>query len=227
MDSFNIGRRIAVALSLAALALSCGSGSDVPTSPSSAPPPAPVAPPPPSPPVPPSGRFGLDGYVYDVNTRVPLRASVELRTPEGVSVVKATTDGGGHYIFIGGVDAGTYVFVIAAAGYDELTATLSHSGNLTRDFAVTPTGVVSVFFGLGTVTPGCVSNRPGPTNVRVSNRTIYTMRVTVYGCQLIERCEPDPVSRTVTLVPDGTQTSIWLAVSTTPRARPLTAGPRS
>jgi hypothetical protein len=123
-----------------------------------------------------------------------------------VSVVKTTTDGDGHYIFIGGVDAGTYVFVIAAAGYDELTATLSHSGNLTRDFAVTPTGVVSVFFGLGTVTPGCVSNRPGPTNVRVSNRTIYTMRVTVYGCQLIERCEPDPVSRTVTLVPDGTQT---------------------
>ena len=113
--------------------VSCGNGEEIPTSPA---PPVVASPTPPTAPET-VARYMLDGYVRDLNTRLGIRAaSVEIRTTGGVSVLQVNTDDDGHFIFLGGVDAGDYFFVFTASGYEQHVMTLSHRSNVSWDISL-------------------------------------------------------------------------------------------
>jgi hypothetical protein len=85
----------------------------------------------------PVARYRLDGYVRDLNTRVGIRAvSVEIRTTSGVTLLQVNTDGDGHFIFLGGVDAGDYLLVFTAAGYEQYVMMLPHRNNQSWDVSL-------------------------------------------------------------------------------------------
>jgi hypothetical protein len=72
-----------------------------------------------------------------LNTRVGIRAvSVEIRTTSGVPLLQVNTDGDGHFIFLGGVDAGDYLLVFTAAGYEQYVMMLPHRNNQSWDVSL-------------------------------------------------------------------------------------------
>ncbi len=82
----------------------------------------------------PSGNYTVDGTVTDVNTGLPLAATIEI---EGAPISTTTDPGTGHYSLQ--LCAGSYTMRVSAPGHRPAERDIVVSGDQTQDFQLEPT----------------------------------------------------------------------------------------
>lgn len=151
---------------------------------------------------PPASSFTLNGHIKDAKSGRTLAAKVELRNGSGGVVQTANAGADGFYQFV--LASGNYVVKGSAAGYDDLTQSVSMTRNVTVDLNLNPAGsggpTPTPPSGPGgspvpPVTPTS-QNTNGRATVTIVNNTGYQIEVSFSG----------PATRTVTLGVGGRQT---------------------